>query len=77
MPFISSQPCSQSHFCLYPISTTPELLVSKHVVFFYIKVIIIIIVLLFLKLFPLPLFPSLLFSKSHCLYIFAFGLPLA
>ena len=41
------------------------------------KIIIIIIVLLFLKLFPLPPFPSLLFSKSYCLYIFAFGLPLA
>lgn len=46
-------------------------------VFSHIKIIIIIIVLLFLKLFPLPPFPSLLFSKSYCLYIFAFGLPLA
>lgn len=77
MPFTASQPCFQSHSHPYPISATSELLVSKHVMYFHTKNFIIAIILLFLKLFPLPPFPSSLSSKSYCLYFFVLAVPLA
>ena len=71
MPLISSQPCSQSHFRLYPISTTPKLLVSKHVIFFILKLSSLLLYCFSSSCFLCLCFP-LYFFQNHTVYI-SFG----